>query len=241
MDVVLSLPDVSKAHLRAFNRCRIFFGVVHVSELGSADGASISQDVCWEGSRVRMSPLLWPYQPRSGPTSFRVWQRLLATAFLRGHRRKVSAQTRDLLLCPPLGRWLPTSTAFRCHWTSFYSASANTLFLVAEADATYTCHPARNIRRRPKHPVRAFDDNHSSHVTTLPVDAVPVDCTEEPDKIVIPVSVPSLAPSAEPPPYAATWTAYVATLPSWEQDLLASITFVDRRSLLVALRLNECI
>jgi hypothetical protein len=33
----------------------------------------------------------------------------------------------------------------------------------------------------------------------------------------------------------------VATLPAWEQDLLASVTFVDRRSLLVALRSNGCI
>jgi hypothetical protein len=94
----------------------------------------------------------------------------------------------------------------------------------------------------PKHPTTPrTSGTQSSHITTLPADAVPVDCTEEPHKIVIPVSVSSLAPSAEPPQYAATWTAYVATLPSWEQDLLASIIFVDRRSLLVALRSNGCI
>jgi hypothetical protein len=142
-----------------------------------------------------------PYQPCPGPTSFRVWQRLLATAFFKGHRRSVSAQTRDLHLRRPLGRWLLTSTAFRCHWTSFYSASSNERFLVLEADATYTCHQAPKIRRRPKHPVRAFAVAHSFEVTTLPADAVPVDCSDEPHKIVIPVSVPSLAPPAEPPPY----------------------------------------
>jgi hypothetical protein len=118
----------------------------------------------------------------------------------------------------PLGRWLPTLTAFRCHWASFYSASSNELFLVSEADATYTCHQARKIRSRPKHPVRAFAVAHSSEVATLlPADAVPVDCSDKPHKIVIPVSVPSLAPPAEPPPYPATWTEYVATLQSWEQ------------------------
>jgi hypothetical protein len=116
MDVILSLPDISKFHLRAFNRCRIYFGVAQVSEIGSADGNSISRDA-WEGWRSRMSPLLSPYQPCPGPTSFRVWRRLLATAFLKGHRRSVSARTRDLALRRPLGRWLPTSTAFRCHWT----------------------------------------------------------------------------------------------------------------------------
>jgi hypothetical protein len=33
----------------------------------------------------------------------------------------------------------------------------------------------------------------------------------------------------------------VATLQFWEQELLSSVTFVDRRSLLVALRSNDCI
>jgi hypothetical protein len=28
MDAILSVPGTSPAHLRAFNRCRIFFGVV---------------------------------------------------------------------------------------------------------------------------------------------------------------------------------------------------------------------
>jgi hypothetical protein len=111
MDVILSLPDVSRSHLRAFNRCRIFFGVAHVSEIGSADGTSLSRDA-WEGWRIRMSPLLWPYQPCPGPASFWVWQRLLATALLKGNRRSVSARTIDLSLRRPLGRWLSTSTAF---------------------------------------------------------------------------------------------------------------------------------
>jgi hypothetical protein len=44
MDVILALPDVSRSHLRAFNQCRIFFGVAQVSEIGSADGTSISRD-----------------------------------------------------------------------------------------------------------------------------------------------------------------------------------------------------
>jgi hypothetical protein len=47
MDDVLSLPGILKSHLRAFNRCRIFFGVAHVTELGSADGTSISREA-WE-------------------------------------------------------------------------------------------------------------------------------------------------------------------------------------------------
>jgi hypothetical protein len=78
-------------------------------------------------------------------------------------------------------------------------------------------------------------------VTTLPDDVVPVDCSAKPHKIVIPVAVPSLAPPPEPPPYAATWTEYVDTLPVWEQELLSSVSSVDRQSLLIALRSKDCI
>jgi hypothetical protein len=148
---------------------------------------------------------------------------LLATAFLKGHRRSVSARTPDLILRRPLGRWLPMSTAFRCHWTSFYSASSNEHFLASEADATFTCHTACKIRRRPDHPVRAFSVEHLTVVVTLPADTVPVDCGDEPHKIVIPVVVPSLAPPAEPPPYAATWTEYVVR----EYDRFSQSQYAD--------------
>jgi hypothetical protein len=190
-----------------------------------------------------MSPLLWPYQPCPGPTSFWVWRRLLATAFWKGNRRSVSARTIDLSLRCPLGRWLWTSTAFRCQWPSFYSASSDELFLASEAGATFTCHKARKIRRRPKNSVRAFSEEPATEVTTLPVDVVPVDCSAEPHKIVIPVAVPCLAPPPDPPPhpYAATWIEYVHTLPGWEQGLLSSVSFVDRRGLLIVMRSNDCI
>jgi hypothetical protein len=72
MNVILSLPHVSKSHIRAFNRCWIYFGVAQLSEIGSADGTSKSREA-WEGWRPRLWPLLWPYQPCPGQTSFRVW------------------------------------------------------------------------------------------------------------------------------------------------------------------------
>jgi hypothetical protein len=81
MDAILSVPGTSTAHLRAFNRCRICFGVVFVSELATANDTRLSREA-WEGTRPRASPLLWPYQPKPGPKSFRIWRRLLATAFL---------------------------------------------------------------------------------------------------------------------------------------------------------------
>jgi hypothetical protein len=40
----------------------------------------------------------------------------------------------------------------------------------------------------------------------------------------------------KPRSYTSTWLEYVANLPAWEQALLPSVTFVDKRRLLVALR-----
>jgi hypothetical protein len=110
MDAILSVPGTSTAHLRAFNWCWICFGVVSVSELSTANGTQLSR-AAWEGARTRISPLLWPYQTKPGPKSFRIWRRLLATAFLRGHRARVSLRTRNLDLRRPLGRWLHMSEA----------------------------------------------------------------------------------------------------------------------------------
>jgi hypothetical protein len=118
MEVVLDMPSTSCAHLQAFERCRLFFGVIYLSEITTADGSAISR-AAWEGTRARISQLLWPYQPQPGPKSFRAWRRLLATAFLKNHRPWVSRKTRDLTLRRPLQRWLPSSAAFRLHWESY--------------------------------------------------------------------------------------------------------------------------
>jgi hypothetical protein len=72
--------------------------------------------------------------------------------------------------------------------------------------------------------------------STLPADSVPVGYHDEPNKYVIPYTVSTLTPDPLPklPPY--TWQDYLATLPEWEQDLLRSTQFVDRRQLLSSLR-----
>jgi hypothetical protein len=57
MDEILAIPDTSRVHLRAFNRCCNYFGVGYLSEIATADGTSIAQDA-WQGSSPRISPLL---------------------------------------------------------------------------------------------------------------------------------------------------------------------------------------
>jgi hypothetical protein len=113
------------------------------------------------------------------------------------------------------------------------------LFLLsADNDTMFTGHDSRKIRRRPKHPVRAFSDATAAGVNVLPSDASPADYPTQPNptqQASYPVHVPTILPPAQPPPYISTWQEYVANLPTWEQALLPSVTFVDKRRLLVAL------
>jgi hypothetical protein len=132
MEVFSTVPSATRANLAAANRVRLFYGVVYLSEITTADGISITRDV-WEVHRPRISPLLWPFQPPPGPKSFRVWRCLLTDAFLRGPHLRVSVHTRDLQLCTAVGRWLSASTAFRYHWDAFYAPSTTSLYLISAA------------------------------------------------------------------------------------------------------------
>jgi hypothetical protein len=236
MDAILALPDTSKPRLRAFNRCQIFFGVGHLSEIATADGTSICRDHAWNGSRHRISSLLWPYQPCPGPKSVRVWRRLLATAFLKRQRPRVSNQTIDLTLQTPVRRWLPTSFAFRYHWESFYSPSLNSLLLLSDDATTFMQHPSLKTRHRPRHPVRAFSTACSDNGMPTPPDAAPVDYSVEPNKYTIPVTIATLTPFLPVAAPTVTWPHYITNIPTWKQTLLEDIC---RRNNVYATRLFE--
>jgi hypothetical protein len=90
--------------------------------------------------------------------------------------------------------------------------------------------------------VRAFYAEHSNAVTTLPADTVPVLTVVTNDKKSLFLSqCPGWPHRRKPHHHAATWTKHVDTLPVWEQELLSSVTFVDQRSLLAALRSHACL
>jgi hypothetical protein len=194
MDVVARMPAYKPAAQAAFNRVRIYFGVTYLSEIVTAEGSSIARDA-WEGGRVRLSPFLWPYQPRPGPKSFRNWRRILANAFLSGTRRRVSSRTRDLTLRTNVGPWLPASDAFRTHWDAFFSREHNTLFMVTDAGRFARNSALKTPRRRPKHPVKAFAGQSDATFNVLPPDAVPAEHHHEPNKLVIPCRHPSHGPT----------------------------------------------
>ena len=174
MEVINDLPNISRSHLLAFNRVRKYYGVYFLSEIATANGTQLDQ-AAWLGSRQRYSARLWPYQPKPGPKSFRVWRRLLATAFLKGHRPRVCATTVNLALRTPLGPWLHHTDSFRYQWESFYSRESNSLYNVQADGIQFARHNSQASRERPKHPVQTFQLIPASSCWTLPPDAVPVD------------------------------------------------------------------
>jgi hypothetical protein len=99
--------------------------------------------------------------------------------------------------------------------------------------STYTP-PVRYVAGR-------FSDTSARTVTTLPLDSVPVDYWAEPNKYVIAATISSLLPTPPVPPRPSRWSEYIQTLPTWQQELLSSVTVVDRRQLFSALRSAEVI
>jgi hypothetical protein len=232
MDVVNSLTAVSRADYKCFNRVCIFYGALYLSEIASANGTQIARDA-WSGSRPHFAPLLWPYQPRPGPRSFRVWRRLLATALIRGERKRASARTLDVTLTAPLGSWLPGSEWYQRKWTTFFSVSSNSL--QCRIDNMYQCHSAHRLRQCPRNPVRGFSVTPSTTMLSLPVDAVPVDVSPKPQKLVIPVIVSTHAGSDAPTAVPTTWPLYLKSIPHWERVLLNHVSIPDLPALLAAL------
>ena len=115
MDAVTPLPHASKQELAGFNRVRLYYGVTLLSEISTANGQVISGDA-WVGTRSRHSPLLWPYQPKPGPESFKAWRRLLNSAFLGDQNKRVSSATAKRYLENPLGKWLEGSDWLQSKW-----------------------------------------------------------------------------------------------------------------------------
>jgi hypothetical protein len=135
MDVVAALPSVSTSDRNRFNRVRLFHCVSYLSEISSADGSSLARDA-WTGTRPRHSPLMWPYQPKPGPRSYRSWRRLLAHAFFRSHCKWTGYSLKDLTLRTSLTDWLPNTSWLRSRWSTFFSISTRRCFPVFPMDTT---------------------------------------------------------------------------------------------------------
>ncbi len=210
MNVVSRRSSTPASTLRVFNRCRIYMQVTFLSELSTADGLRIDRQH-WIGQRQRNSSILWPYQPAPGPKSFRIWRRLLATAFLLGHRKRVCPRTVDLRLQQPLGPWLHTSYGLRSSWSSFFSPSTRQLYQI-NLQHTLDIH-SRTLgpRTRGSPTVIAFQlqPHDFLALSALPTDAAPVDLVMHPTFLSSSKTIPTILPATTTAP-APTWDEYLS-------------------------------
>jgi hypothetical protein len=224
MDTIAAIPGVTTRHQEIFNLVRLYLGIVFLSEISTADGRHISRDA-WQGTRPRHTPLLWPYQAAPDKSSFQIWRRLLATAFLADHRSRVEFRTLDLTLARPLGQWLASSAWLRTKWSSFFSPSTKKLY-VANANSFDIHLKKRNSRARN----RLFLPAPSTSVCSLPTDAAPVDITPQPRFLVASLHHP-INPTTSPPTFL-TFEDYTQSLPGWDRFLIENVLLLDLDCLL---------
>jgi hypothetical protein len=68
---------------------------------------------------------------------------------------------------------------------------------------------------------------------------VPVDCSIEPNKLVVPARIGTLAPLPATPDTPSRWPDYLASLPEWERFLLQHVNLLNKSRLLDCLRTSD--
>ena len=157
MDHVLDHEKFTPANIKAINWCRMYLGVVTISDMTNANGTHILQAV-WEGNLEAMptrNTWLRVHQRKPNAKSWRVWRqacRLVATAKYR-------------ILHQRLGHWTVQAAAMRHHWPTWQVPRDDFLYMQNDTGA-FDAHPRLT---------RDFDEDPQYVGVALPADAVPVD------------------------------------------------------------------
>jgi hypothetical protein len=233
MAIVSALHGVSRADLAAFNRCRLFLGIIFLSEITTADGCSFARNA-WLGIRPRFTPLLWPYQPNPGPKSWRIWRGLLANVFLGTVPKRVTPTLKDLLLWCPLGHWLTGSLWNQQRFPFFYSATTNNTYQAN--GGSYKIH---TCIRTSRHRSQVYSAASSTSTDVLPPDSVPVDELSSSGSILAFRGTDVAQHMAPTLPQSTSFAAYLDRLSPWDRRLLESVTLHDEPGLLAHLQSDE--
>jgi hypothetical protein len=79
MQLILDETDLSGSELALFNYCRIFLQVELLSDIITADGKSIRQEI-WKGQTNNLHSFhrdYWPHQPRPTEKAWTIWRSVL--------------------------------------------------------------------------------------------------------------------------------------------------------------------
>ena len=119
MECVSSLIS-NTSELRAINRVRQFHGVVHLSDIASADGYFLNPEfLCSAEFDGRRNDYLWPTKHHILPSDYTSWRRALEQLF----------PVNPLQLVNPLGTWiLEQDIQWKQHWDWFVSETEDRLY-----------------------------------------------------------------------------------------------------------------
>ena len=197
----------------------------------------------WEGTRIRFTQTLWPFQPKPGPLNFRAWRRFLADEVLHVNQPLVNAQTKNLQLALPLQEWLEHSSWFQKKWSSFHSTSTQSILIFNNNEQQYKVHnkerKSRKRLNRTYQRAQLFQQNSSTNARTLPQDSTPIDITTFQNLYHIKETWPTQSTTTPTEP--TTWESYVNQLQPWEKVLLIESTIWDLTAFLDMMDNNKTI
>jgi hypothetical protein len=140
---VFLMPGIARAasapsEVTRFNYCRLYLRVQRLSDLASADGRFIDPRWLHNDPAPLSSSLQWPHQGKPGHIGWRLWRRLLRTAF---------CSSGSWRLRHPLGPWVKAPELQTNRHQSLVDPEHQRLFL--HSSAGWQCHsqPARITRR----------------------------------------------------------------------------------------------
>ena len=119
MDAVSQCVD-SASTLRAVNRVRMHHGVVHISDITSADGRKLNDEFLASSEfDGRRNDYLWPVLHHVTPSDYSVWRKTMEFVFCAG----------NLTLPTPLHTWtLSEERLWLQHWDWFVSEDHSFLY-----------------------------------------------------------------------------------------------------------------
>ena len=214
MEAAGKLQFTSK-EMRTINNWRMFFQVISLSDICDGYGNKILDSYIQYGKihtwhQTRESTLKWPLQGCPGKESFKIWRKFITQAF---------RMQENGIIGKKLEAWVVPTEKQHTIWSTYYSRSRKKIYkATGNGYVTHTCIRAARLKNY-------FSKEVSTQEIRLPDDAVPATCQEttaeveiykyhlEEETTRIQIDrVPREIPHN-------TYEDFIATKPTWEQDL----------------------
>ena len=110
----------SKTTLQRLNACRLFLQVTLLSEIGSANGKVIKNNILKKKRKSIESNKLWPRQKSPDPTTWKMWRSILKKNFC-SYENNLQSQFQ-------LGSWNCLTSHLTIKYNFFYSPRLNEIY-----------------------------------------------------------------------------------------------------------------